>query len=116
MTHTDIDKQLGCWKVKVQPVLYTDTVKGEQTLRDDLWAISTEQLNYLHSLIDQAKAEQRETDARIAEKGIVRLTNPSQPLVFNELTIYACKLAGNVACEDISKQIRSGDEARKGEK
>lgn len=37
-----------------RPVLYTDTVGGNQTCRDDLWAVTTEELN---------KAEQDAKDA-----------------------------------------------------
>lgn len=30
-----------------RPILYTDTVGGKQTMRDDLWAVTTEELNAL---------------------------------------------------------------------
>lgn len=32
-------------KLATRPILYTDSIKGEQTLRDDLWAVTTEELN-----------------------------------------------------------------------
>lgn len=34
-------------KLYSRPILYTDTIKGEQTLRDDLWAVTTEELKDL---------------------------------------------------------------------
>jgi hypothetical protein len=30
-----------------RPILYTDSIKGEQVCRDDLWAVTTEELNAL---------------------------------------------------------------------
>lgn len=49
--------EVGCGNVQAsdvcqhplatRPILYTDTVGGKQTLRDDLWAVSTEELNSL---------------------------------------------------------------------
>lgn len=39
-----------------RPVLYTDTIMGgRQAMRDDLWAVTTEELNYLHNTIKHAK-------------------------------------------------------------
>ena len=35
-------------KYATRPILYTDTVRGIQTMRDDLWAVTTEELNILH--------------------------------------------------------------------
>ena len=43
-------------KHATRPILYTDTVDGKQTLRDDLWAVTTKELNEIH----QALAEDRE--------------------------------------------------------
>lgn len=40
MTHSDIDEL----RRKDNMILYTDTVQGKQTLRDDMWAVSTEEL------------------------------------------------------------------------
>jgi hypothetical protein len=31
--------------IPVLPVLYTDTIGGKQTMRDDLWAVTTKDLN-----------------------------------------------------------------------
>ena len=44
----------------LRPVLYTDTVKGEQVCRDDLWAVSTEELNAIHNELKQYKAAAEE--------------------------------------------------------
>jgi hypothetical protein len=30
-----------------RPILYTDSIKGTQVCRDDLWAVTTEELNAL---------------------------------------------------------------------
>lgn len=48
------------WKTCISPlatraVLYTDTVGGQQTCRDDLWAVTTDELNDLHKAVQQAK-------------------------------------------------------------
>lgn len=34
-------------KLATRPLLYTDTIKGEQVFRDDMWAVTTEELNQL---------------------------------------------------------------------
>lgn len=40
----------------IRRVLYTDTINGgNQAMRDDLWAVSTDELNGLHNAIQQAK-------------------------------------------------------------
>lgn len=40
----------------IRRVLYTDTINGgNQAMRDDLWAVSTDELNDMHNLIRQAK-------------------------------------------------------------
>lgn len=46
-------------KYATRPVLYTDTVGGEQTLRDDLWAVSTQELNDLEEEKQQSFDEGR---------------------------------------------------------
>jgi hypothetical protein len=38
------------YKGNVRPILYTDTVQGEQVCCDNLWAITTEELNALTAL------------------------------------------------------------------
>ena len=37
-------------KLATGPIIYTDTIRGQQTHRDDLWAVSTDELNAVHSL------------------------------------------------------------------
>lgn len=32
-------------KLATRPILYTDTVKGRQVCRDDMWAVTTDELN-----------------------------------------------------------------------
>ena len=47
-------------------VLYTDTIEGgQQSMRDDLWAVSTQELNEVHSAIQQAKTVTEILQARI---------------------------------------------------
>ena len=38
-------------------ILYTDTINGEQVLRDDLWAVTTDELNDVESKINKAFAD-----------------------------------------------------------
>lgn len=40
----------------IRRVLYTDTINGgHQAMRDDLWAVSTDELNDMHNAVQQAK-------------------------------------------------------------
>jgi cell division protein FtsB len=49
-----------------RPILYTDTIKGgQQALRDDLWAVTTEELNELHRAAENAAAVSSILNARI---------------------------------------------------
>lgn len=51
-------------KLAIRPILYTDTVEGKQTHRDDLWAVSTSELNELeqriHTAEERARAEEKQ--------------------------------------------------------
>lgn len=38
-----------------RPILYTDTVRGKEVHRDDLWAVTTEELNALHQSLTAAE-------------------------------------------------------------
>lgn len=40
-----------------RPILYTDTVNGEQSMRDDLWAVSTAELNELRDSLAAREGE-----------------------------------------------------------
>lgn len=44
-------------KLATRAILYNDTVGGEQVLRDDLWAVSTDELNEIENRINKAYAE-----------------------------------------------------------
>lgn len=37
-------------ELAMRPILYTDTVNGIQTCRDDMWAVTTEELNKLETV------------------------------------------------------------------
>lgn len=53
----------------IRRVLYTDTINGgHQAMRDDLWAVSTDELNDLHN-----KAQRAETLNLILQQKINRL-------------------------------------------
>lgn len=40
----------------IRRVLYTDTINGgNQAMRDDLWAVTTDELNALHNALQQAE-------------------------------------------------------------
>lgn len=39
-----------------RPILYTDTINGQQVLRDDLWAVSTDELNACAELLLNLRA------------------------------------------------------------
>ncbi len=45
-----------------RPILYTDTLSGDQVCRDDLWAVTTEELNRMQDV-----AEENELLARWAD-------------------------------------------------
>ncbi len=57
--------------VPCRPVLYTDTVGGEQTCRDDLWAVSTDDLNALREKLAAAERERDEAQAAAGFSGNV---------------------------------------------
>lgn len=50
-----------------RPILYTDTIKGEQVCRDDLWALTTEELNNLMPKVIPASEGRAEQPGRIPE-------------------------------------------------
>lgn len=50
-----------------RPVLYTDTVGGNQTCRDDLWAVTTDELNALHW---QAAATDQPSAGQVDERAL----------------------------------------------
>ena len=43
-----------------RPLLYTDTLGGKQTMRDDLWAVTTAELNEQERVIASLRAERNE--------------------------------------------------------
>ena len=50
-TEDKIIKKDVCYsKYATRPILYTDTIKGVQVCRDDMWAVTTEELNNLQEL------------------------------------------------------------------
>ena len=52
-------------KIPARPILYTDEVGGKQTLRDDLWAVTTAELNALR---DAAIAERQDCCSEVHHK------------------------------------------------
>lgn len=73
------EKNTVCYSpLATRPILYTDTIKGEQTLRDDLWAVTTEELNEVEVLRVRREQAEKECaahrDAKIAaERRIAEL-------------------------------------------
>lgn len=49
-----------------RPILYTDSINGEQTCRDDLWAVTTDELNALRA--SPGEADQRDAALEEAAK------------------------------------------------
>jgi hypothetical protein len=63
-----VDAQTMNMKLPVtRPLLYTDTIGGEQVLRDDMWALTTEELNAIDAEIIQYKTAAEEDLIRIGE-------------------------------------------------
>ena len=70
-TLRDARESDGRWRVmhypiEARPILYTDEVGGRQTMRDDLWAVTTAELNQCHA------AEQRLADVERGRAADVR--------------------------------------------
>lgn len=42
-------------RLATKPILYTDTVTGKQCLRDDMWAVTTEELNTMDEAVKLLK-------------------------------------------------------------
>ena len=55
-----------------QSLLYTDTIHGDQVLRDDLWVVSTAELNKNQRTIDAAMSRLEEITGEVMknEEGI----------------------------------------------
>ena len=60
---TEIAKTMNMKLPVIRPLLYTDTIGGSQIGRDDMWVLTTEELNAIDSRIALL-----ETVAEIAEK------------------------------------------------
>lgn len=41
----------------IMAILYTDTIKGNQVCRDDLWAVNTDELNAIHAELARLRVE-----------------------------------------------------------
>lgn len=41
-------------EIATRPLLFSDTLSGAQVGRDDLWAVTTEELNALQAVVDAA--------------------------------------------------------------
>jgi hypothetical protein len=87
MTITDIDKQADRW-IKEQ----LGTAGDNQKLR-----------NLLHLIYDQAKAEQREEDAKVAEKEKFKLFDGS---------LSPSMKVHNMVCDSIASEIRGQHECK----
>lgn len=101
-------------KLATRPILYTDTVGGKQTLRDDLWAVTTEELNEIEfsSQISLLEAELER------KKGMTKETLEQDSLMLltrHERETYGEEVLGyNQAIqEDITYLTEQIEECRK---
>ena len=65
------DKKKCRSRFATSPLLYSDTIEGKQSLRDDLWVLSTAVLNQLEDSLlerDQAQSRIKELEARAAAR------------------------------------------------
>ena len=65
------DKKKCRSRFATSPLLYSDTIEGKQSLRDDLWVLSTAVLNQLEDSLlerDQAQSRIEELEARAAAR------------------------------------------------
>jgi len=51
----------------LRAVLYTDTIAGNQVCRDDLWAVSTDELNAVHAELATLREENKQL-RKVAEE------------------------------------------------
>lgn len=56
-------------ELATRAIFYTDTVEGKQALRDDLWAVSTEELNKEAAIRTELLAALNAVQGVIAAKG-----------------------------------------------
>lgn len=54
-------------KYATRPILYTDAIGGRQVCRDDMWAVTTEELNSLENSLTQDRVEMWEEMIKKAE-------------------------------------------------
>ena len=48
-----------------RPILYTDTIEGKQCLCDDMWAVTTLELNENHAFIAQYAGDLQKAEAEL---------------------------------------------------
>lgn len=116
MTHTDIDKQFD---EKVNEIRYDDInvtkespVRefGYKVLRDDEVFTITDFGNikkFIHLIYDQAKAEQREEDAKIAEENLPE--KKTGQYWYTRGDVFPREVYQE-ACDDIASEIRRNGE------
>lgn len=93
--------------IKVRPILYTDLINNEQCCRDDMWAISTKELNELYF---------KEVELR---KEILRLNNQQAGDWLRMLAIVENGTGkelpkGSVIIDALAEYVKELEEIKKG--
>lgn len=106
-----------------RPLLYTDSIKGQQVCRDDMWAVTTEELNKLHEELEALKASQGEPvawmgysprDGRVEfsidkpAPSVMRDFN-MRPLYTSVPTIPEGYLLAEKACREFIRKVENGE-------
>lgn len=80
-------------------ILYTDTVGGKQTLRDDLWAVSTEELNAIEERL------------KAANDYLVKCNNPQSVATMEKIEELEVSLSKHKAVVEVARNFDLEDDA-----
>lgn len=94
-------------RLETMPILYTDSIKGQQTCRDDLWAITTEDIKAVRDALSRSRGEALEEAAKMCYE------NPQPHSSENQSEEYI--EAYNTASSDCGHRIRALKIAAPGE-
>lgn len=91
-------------KLSTRPLLYTDTIRGEQICRDDMWAVTTDELNELNSPSPQPEDWAGEFDKVVEEW----MFTPDGTSIVPVVKAFISKLAQEKYEEGIATKSNSG--------
>lgn len=94
-------------------ILYTDTIRGEQTLRDDLWAISSTELNELKKLLRNEIIMAQVQVLTDAKDAVRKCKSPDRKEEKNKL--FEASLIQRIDAMDAIDEMRSRINAMKSE-